>query len=68
MLTEKMKENMWQAGQRPFGRVKGQPNKLTASIKEAIEGAFNKLGGVDYLVKVGQKDPRTFCARRLQRY
>lgn len=62
MLTEKMKENMWQAGQRPFGRVKGQPNKLTASIKEAIEGAFDKLGGVDYLVKVGQKDPRTFCA------
>ena len=53
---------MWQAGQRPFGRVKGQPNKLTASIKEAIEGAFDKLGGVDYLVKVGQKDPRTFCA------
>jgi hypothetical protein len=62
MLTEKMKENMWQPGQRPFGRVKGQPNKLTASIKEAIEGAFDRLGGVDYLVKVGQSDPRTFCA------
>ncbi len=57
-----MKENMWQPGQRPFGRVKGQPNKLTASIKEAIEGAFDRLGGVDYLVKVGQSDPRTFCA------
>ena len=62
MLTEKMKENMWQPGQRPFGRVKGQPNKLTASIKDAIEHAFDELGGASYLVHVGKQDPRTFCA------
>ena len=62
MLTEKMKENMWQPGQRPFGRVKGQPNKLTASIKDAIEHAFDELGGASYLVHVGRNDPRTFCA------
>jgi hypothetical protein len=62
MLTEKMKENMWQPGQRPFGRVKGQPNKLTASIKDAIEHAFDELGGASYLVHVGKNDPRTFCA------
>lgn len=44
------------------GSRKGIPNRTTQNIKEAIEGAFNRLGGVDYLVKVGQKDPRTFCA------
>jgi hypothetical protein len=44
------------------GSRKGIPNRQTVAIKEAIEKAFSKLGGVDYLVKVGQKDPRTFCA------
>jgi hypothetical protein len=31
-------------------------------VKEAIIGAFNKVGGEDYLVKVADSDPRTFCA------
>ena len=44
------------------GRPKGIPNKTTQSVKEAIERAFDKLGGTDYLVHVGQTDPRTFCA------
>jgi hypothetical protein len=44
------------------GSRKGIPNRTTQNIKEAIEGAFDRLGGVDYLVKVGQSDPRTFCA------
>ena len=44
------------------GRPKGIPNKTTQSVKEAIERAFEKLGGTDYLVHVGQTDPRTFCA------
>ena len=44
------------------GRPKGIPNKTTQSVKEAIERAFDKLGGTDYLVHVGQSDPRTFCA------
>jgi hypothetical protein len=38
------------------------PNKTTQSVKEAIERAFQKLGGTDYLVHVGRNDPRTFCA------
>jgi hypothetical protein len=38
------------------------PNKTTQSVKEAIERAFEKLGGTDYLVHVGRNDPRTFCA------
>ena len=44
------------------GRQKGTPNKLTASLKAAVLEAFEKLGGVDYLVKVGNDDPRTFLA------
>ena len=62
MLTEKMKENMFQAGQRTIGRAKGTPNQLTASIKDAIHNAFEELGGMSYLVHVGRTDPRTFCA------
>lgn len=44
------------------GRKSGTPNKVTASVKAAILEAFEKLGGVDYLVKVGQEDPKTFLA------
>lgn len=40
----------------------GKPNKATVALKEAIENAFTKLGGTDYLVHVGRNDPRTFCA------
>lgn len=38
------------------------PNKLTVSVKEAVENAFQELGGMSYLVHVGRTDPRTFCA------
>jgi hypothetical protein len=44
------------------GRTKGTPNKINAAVKEAIIGAFNKVGGEAYLVKVAESDPRTFCA------
>lgn len=33
------------AGNRGKGRPKGTPNKLTASVKEAIESAAQGLGG-----------------------
>ena len=42
------------------GRKPGTPNKLTANIKAAILEAFERLGGVEYLVQVGHDDPRTF--------
>lgn len=44
------------------GRPKGIPNKITLSVKEAVENAFQELGGMSYLVHVGRTDPRTFCA------
>lgn len=62
MLNEAFKANLFQPGERPVGRARGTQNKLTLSVKEAIERAFDKLGGTDYLVHVGRNDPRTFCA------
>jgi hypothetical protein len=44
------------------GRPKGVPNKTTLEIKTAIIEAFEKAGGVDYLVALAKDDPRTFCA------
>ena len=61
-LPEAMKEAMWKPGERVVGRAKGTPNQLTASIKDAIQNAFEELGGTSYLVHVGRNDPRTFCA------
>lgn len=43
------------------GRKKGTPNRLTKAIKEAVVEAFEKAGGVDYLLSVAREDPRTFC-------
>jgi hypothetical protein len=44
------------------GRPKGVPNKITLSVKEAIERAFERVGGISYLERVAHSDPRTFCA------
>jgi hypothetical protein len=39
-----------------------RPNKLTGDVKAAIVAAFDEAGGKDYLVKLAESDPRTFCA------
>lgn len=48
-------------GRKTGGRRKGTPNKITGAVKEAIEEAFANAGGVAYLEKVAQDDPRAFC-------
>ncbi len=42
------------------GRKKGTPNKVTKEVKECIIEAFHEVGGVDYLINVANKDPKTF--------
>ena len=37
------------------------PGKFNAAIKDALELAFERSGGVDYLVRVADDDPKTFC-------
>ena len=61
-MTEAQKSTLFRPGERVTGRQKGTVNKLTVSIREAIEHAFDELGGAGYLVHVGRSDPRTFCA------
>ena len=39
-------------------RKPGSINKTTASVKSAIRVAFERAGGVDYLVEVAKADPR----------
>jgi hypothetical protein len=62
MIPKQLEPHLIKAGERTIGRAKGTPNQLTASIKDAIQNAFEKLGGTSYLVHVGRTDPRTFCA------
>ena len=61
-MTEAQQATLIKPGERPFGRGKGTPNALTVSVREAVERAFDKLGGASYLEHVGRTDPRTFCA------
>lgn len=43
------------------GRKKGQANRMTVAVKEAIMNAFEEVGGEKYLVNVAHNDPKTFC-------
>jgi len=45
----------------PAGRPPGTPNKLTQTVKEAIEQAFNDLNGAEYLKRIAITDPKAFC-------
>lgn len=42
------------------GRTKGTPNKLTRTVKEAIEIAFDKVGGPEYLARMAEEQPVAF--------
>ena len=41
-----------------MGRPKGSPNKVHASMKQAIADAFDKLGGTDRMVQWAMEDPK----------
>ena len=44
------------------GRLKGSPNKHTTDMRAAMVEAFDRAGGVEYLVKLAATDPKTFCS------
>lgn len=44
------------------GRKKGELNKVTRNLKAAILQAFDKVGGVRWLVTLAESDPRAFAA------
>ena len=37
------------------------PGKFNTAMKDCLELAFERSGGVDYLVDVAKEDPKTFC-------
>lgn len=39
------------------GRPKGAVNKVTKTIREAIEASFIKVGGATYLAKMAEEQP-----------
>lgn len=43
------------------GRPKGSENRTTVALRAAILGAFDQAGGEQYLLRVAQTDPKTFC-------
>lgn len=52
----------FQKGNKLAGSRKGTPNKVTQAVKEAVQTAFDEVGGAEYLVKVARHDHKTFCA------
>lgn len=49
-------------GAKTGGRKKGQPNKLTATVKESILAAFDQVGGSAYLARQASENPTAFMA------
>lgn len=44
------------------GRKKGVPNKITKSVRESIEAAFQKIGGPEYLIEQARENPQAFMS------
>ncbi len=42
------------------GRRKGVPNRITRTVRQAIEVAFENVGGQEWLEELARTDPRTF--------
>ena len=48
------------AGNRGMGRPKGSPNRITRTVREAIEAAFSEVGAERYLVEQATLNPTAF--------
>lgn len=44
------------------GRKKGSKNRIPMTLQVAIEKSFQKLGGVSYLVRMGESHPQAYLA------
>ncbi len=47
-------------GRKTGGRVKGAPNKISLSLKQAILETFLRLGGVSHMAEWAKKHPGEF--------
>lgn len=48
------------AGRKTGGRRPGSLNKVTASVKQALEEAFDRMGGIEVLTQWAQENPGEF--------
>ena len=48
------------AGNRGMGRPKGSPNRITRTVREAIEAAFSEVGAERHLVEQATLNPTAF--------
>ena len=55
METKIERKKLTRAG---MGRPKGSPNKVHASMKQAIAEAFEQLGGTERMVQWAMEDPK----------
>lgn len=44
------------------GRPKGSPNKITRTVKEAVEAAFSEVGAEQWLIEQAKTNPQAFMA------
>lgn len=49
-----------QPGQRFGGRQKGTPNKINASVKQALLDTFERLGGTEHMIDWASAEPTEF--------
>lgn len=57
MAERKIGTNRGNAGK---GRPKGSTNKVTKTIREAIEASFEKVGGAEYLARMAEDQPSAY--------
>ena len=43
-----------------MGRPKGSPNKITKTIRDALEAAFHEAGAEEYLLRQAEANPQAF--------
>jgi hypothetical protein len=43
------------------GRPKGAGNKVATTVKEALAMSFNNIGGVKWMEKLAEKEPRAYA-------
>ena len=57
-----MPGHRFKPGHQKFGGRKTGGSKAQINLRNAILGALEAVNGVEYLINVAKKDPRTFCA------
>ncbi|MBU2753578.1 hypothetical protein HFU84_09210 [Acidithiobacillus sp. CV18-2] len=62
--AERDENGKWLPGARanPRGRPKGSKNVFNMQLRDCVWESFLQLGGVRWLVKLGNDDPKVFCS------